>query len=578
MGEGSDEDELLRSVALQNASSIRLARQRAEQALVRAKEALERKTNELAHSLAMMRATLESTTDAILVTDRNGHITDYNEKYAAMWGIPQVLMGSREHRELLKLNARRFADGDAFLGRIHEIYSTSPAETSDVLELEDGRVFERFTKIQIVDGTIVGRVWSFRDITEARRAEDERKGLLESERSARAEAERANEMKDEFLATLSHELRTPLNAILGWAQVLRRRAPASAEIQQGLETIERNARIQTQLIEDLLDMSRITSGKVRLDIQAVEPILFVEAAIETVRPAAEAKGIRLEKMLDPGAGPISGDANRLQQVVWNLLSNAIKFTPRDGKVQVVLERINSHIEVKIADTGIGIKPEFLPHVFDRFRQADATTTRNYGGLGLGLSIVKQLTELHGGSVRVTSPGEGRGATFAVCLPLSAVHRGVHTGERVHPKAPTAALVDFRHSDLSGIKVLVVDDDADARELVRRVLIACDAEVIVASTAVEALALIERERPQVLVSDIGMPEVDGYDLLKQVRALGYARGGKIPAIALTAFARSEDRTRALRAGFLAHVSKPVEPSELVATVASVTGRADETGTA
>ncbi|HYH42807.1 MAG TPA: ATP-binding protein, partial [Burkholderiales bacterium] len=431
MAQGSDEEELLRSVALRNASSIRLARQRAEQELVGAKEALEAKTNELAHSLSMMRATLESTTDGILVTDRHGHVTDCNEKYAAMWGLPRVLMGAPEHGKLLEINARRFADAEAFLARIEQIYSTSPAETSDVLELEDGSVFERFTKIQIVDGAVVGRVWTFRDITETRRAEDERRALLESERSARAEAERANEMKDEFLATLSHELRTPLNAILGWAQVLRRRTPDNSDIQHGLETIERNARIQTQLIEDLLDMSRITSGKVRLDIQALEPILFVEAAIETVRPAAEARGIRLEKILDSSAGPISGDASRLQQIVWNLLSNAIKFTPKDGKVQIVLERVNSHIEVKVADTGIGIKTEFLPYVFDRFRQADSTTTRNYGGLGLGLSIVKQLTELHGGSVHVESAGEGRGSTFSVRLPLSAVHRSAPPGERVH---------------------------------------------------------------------------------------------------------------------------------------------------
>jgi len=577
VAQGSDEEELLRSVALRNASSIRLARQRAEQELVGAKEALEAKTNELAHSLSMMRATLESTTDGILVTDRHGHVTDCNEKYAAMWGLPRVLMGAPEHGKLLEINARRFADAEAFLARIEQIYSTSPAETSDVLELEDGSVFERFTKIQIVDGAVVGRVWTFRDITETRRAEDERRALLESERSARAEAERANEMKDEFLATLSHELRTPLNAILGWAQVLRRRTPDNSDIQHGLETIERNARIQTQLIEDLLDMSRITSGKVRLDIQALEPILFVEAAIETVRPAAEARGIRLEKILDSSAGPISGDASRLQQIVWNLLSNAIKFTPKDGKVQIVLERVNSHIEVKVADTGIGIKTEFLPYVFDRFRQADSTTTRNYGGLGLGLSIVKQLTELHGGSVHVESAGEGRGSTFSVRLPLSAVHRSAPPGERVHPQVPTPMLVDFKHSDLSGIKVLVVDDDADARDLIRRVLVECDAEVLTAATAVEALALAERERPQVLVSDIGMPDVDGYELLKKMRALGYARGGKIPAIALTAFARSEDRTRALRAGFLAHVSKPVEPSELIATVASVTGRADDPDT-
>jgi signal transduction histidine kinase/CheY-like chemotaxis protein len=402
----------------------------------------------------------------------------------------------------------------------------------------------------------------------AQKASEERQGLLESERAARTEAERANELKDEFLATLSHELRTPLNSILGWAQVMKLSVTA-ADLQRGLEAIERNARLQAQLIEDLLDMSRITSGKMRLEIQSVELIPVIEAAIEIIRPAAEAKHIRVEKMFDPGAGPVFGDPSRLQQVIWNLVSNAVKFTPKDGKVQVLLERVNSHIEISVADTGIGIKPEFLPYVFERFRQADATTTRNFGGLGLGLSIVKHLVELHGGTVRVKSAGPGHGTTFSVHLPLTVVHRN-DEGERVHPKTP-AVVSNFTRSDLSGLTVLVVDDEADARELVKHVLAECDAEVFTASTAAEALALIERERPDILLSDIGMPTMDGYQLLRQVRMLGASKGGQLPAIALTAFARSEDRTRALRAGFLVHVSKPVEPSELVATVASVAGR-------
>ncbi len=408
----------------------------------------------------------------------------------------------------------------------------------------------------------------------AQKAAEERKQLLESERAARAESERTSALKDQFLANLSHELRTPLSAILGWSQVLRTRAPDDPDLRQGLEAIERNARVQTQLIEDLLDMNRITSGKVRLDIQTVEPIAFIEAAIETIRPAANAKGIRLEKLLDPVAGPISGDPSRLQQVVWNLLSNAIKFTPKDGKVQVVLERVNSHIEISVADTGIGINPEFLPHLFERFRQADASTTRKHGGLGLGLSIVKNLVELHGGSVSAKSKGAGCGTTFTVNLPLMIVHRNASNGERLHPATPQFVALDFKPSDLSGIKVLVVDDELDARELVKRVLLDCGAEIITTGSADEALVSIATEKPHVLVSDIGMPDVDGYELLKRVRALGQAQGGKIPAIALTAFARSEDRTRALRAGFLVHVSKPVEPSELVATIASVVGRTGE----
>lgn len=398
---------------------------------------------------------------------------------------------------------------------------------------------------------------------------EERTMLLESERAARTEAERMSAMKDEFLATLSHELRTPLSAILGWAHILRQRSVSETDLHQGLETIERSARVQAQLIEDLLDMSRITSGKVRLDVQQVLPFAFVEAAIDTVRPAAEAKGIRIEKLLDPGAGPISGDPNRLQQVVWNLLSNAIKFTPRGGKVQVLLSRVESQIEIVVADTGAGISPEFIPLVFERFRQADASLTRRHGGLGIGLSIVKQLVELHGGTVRVESAGEGQGTTFTVRLPMSAVHRALFEDQRSQPK--TVTVTPFTVMDLTNVKVLVIDDQADARALIKRVLTECNAEVVTAATADEVLRLLEKERPHVLISDIGMPEVDGYELLRRVRALGAERGGRMPAIALTAFARSEDRTRALCAGFQAHVAKPVEPSELIATVASVAGR-------
>ena len=395
--------------------------------------------------------------------------------------------------------------------------------------------------------------------------------LYETAQKARAEAERMSEMKDEFLATLSHELRTPLSAILGWSQVLRRRRMDETELAHAVDIIERNARAQTQLIEDLLDMSRITSGKLRLDVQPVEPAEFIESALETVRPAANAKGIRLEKVLDPAAGPVSGDPGRLQQVVWNLLSNAIKFTPRDGKVQVTVQRVNSHIEIAVADSGMGIRSEFLRHLFQRFQQEDGSTTRRHGGLGLGLSIVRHLVELHGGTVSAFSAGEGRGATFVVALPLTAVHRAEAGGERLSPRGPGAPPEgDYRISDLTGVRVLVVDDEPDARELLHRVLADCGAEVLLAPSGRDALALAARERPHLLVSDIGMPEMDGFELLKRLRAMGDG-AGRIPAIALTAFARSEDRTRALRAGFLVHVSKPVEPAELVATVATVTGR-------
>lgn len=403
----------------------------------------------------------------------------------------------------------------------------------------------------------------------ARRAIDERNALLERERDARAHAERLSALKDEFLATLSHELRTPLSAMVGWVQVLRRGVKSEADLRRGLEVIERNAHAQTHLIEDLLDMNRITSGKLRLDVQLLAPVAFVEAALETVRPAAEAKGVRIRRVLDPDAGPVAGDAARMQQVVWNLLSNAIKFTPPGGDVQVLLHRVAAHVEIQVSDSGVGIAPEFVPHVFERFRQADASTARRFGGLGLGLSIVKHLVELHGGSVRAESLGVGQGATFTVALPVTAVDRQRDAEWHVHARPPAGG--ELAPPDLSSVTVLVVDDDADTRELIERLLRECGARVLAAESGAAAVPLVARERPDVLLSDIAMPDVDGYELLRRVRALGDARGGSVPAIALTAFAGAADRTRALRAGFLAHLSKPIEAAELAATVAAIARR-------
>lgn len=401
----------------------------------------------------------------------------------------------------------------------------------------------------------------------ARRAAEERIALLDRERSARAEAERSSQMKDEFLATLSHELRTPLNAILGWSQVLRRGSRGEADLHKGLQTIERNARAQAQLIEDLLDMSRIMSGQVLLELQGVLPATIVDAAIEAVRPAAGTKNIVIERDFAPCA-PIAADPGRLQQVVWNLLSNAIKFTPPDGRVRVTIRERDGQAEIGVADTGIGIGAEFLSHVFDRFRQADASTTRRHGGLGLGLSIVKHLVEQHGGTVAAASAGEGHGAAFTVRLPLAG---RLPLGERPARPASAASTArgrDGESADLRGLRVLVVDDEADGRELIKRVLADRNAEVTTAETAAEALALLPRIRAQLLLSDIGMPDMDGFELLERVRALGRAAGGDVPAIALTAFAQSEDRLRALEAGFQDHITKPVEPAELIATVALV----------
>ncbi len=873
VGSHDDEERLLRSVALQNANSILLARQRAEQELIGAKIALERKTEELARSLAMMRATLEATTDGILVTDGVGGVTGWNERFVQMWGIPREVIETRDHLRLLRECSPKLSDPARFLAGVDEINTSLPAETFDHLELADGRVFERVSMIQVLDEQNVGRVWSFRDITDRKRSEEirfrlaavvessddaivsktldgiittwnkgaarmfgyqshevvgkpitilippdrideepaileklrrgervdhyetvrmrkdgtllnisltvspvkdstgkvvgiakiarditerkraeealrdetrilellnktgtsiasqldlhslvqsvtdsgtqlsgarfgaffyntkdengeapllytlsgaprelfeelgyprptsllgpilrgegpircddvladprynqlashsgipeghltvrsflavpvlsrsgevigglffghpepgvfterterlitgvaaqagvaidnarlyddvkraaqEREYLLGAERAARAEAERASLMKDEFLATLSHELRTPLNAILGWAQILRTRKREGEEFQNGLAVIERNARVQTQLIEDLLDMSRIVSGKLRLDVQQVDVVDVLKAAIASVRHSVEAKEILLEVALGSTAVPVRGDPNRLQQCFWNLLSNAIKFTPKGGWIRVSLDRSKDHLEVCVADSGQGIKPEFLPHVFERFRQADGSTTRKHGGLGLGLSIVKHLVELHGGSIHASSAGEGQGATFCIELPVLVVRAPDPPPSRENLRRVEEATVDMDHPSLDGITVLVIDDEPDARDLLQRILEECGARVLLAESAAEGIEIVRRERPDMLVSDIGMPGEDGYELIRKVRALKPDEGGRTPAAALTAFARAEDRTRALRAGYQTHVAKPIEPTELTAVVASL----------
>jgi PAS domain S-box-containing protein len=412
------------------------------------------------------------------------------------------------------------------------------------------------------------------DVTTLKTIEQRREEMLSSERAAREEAERVIRMKDEFLATLSHELRTPLNAILGWSQILTRDPLKSEDARQGLQAIERNTRAQAKMIEDLLDMSRISAGKIRLDVHRLVLGDVVSQALESVRPSAEVKGVRLLTVIDPNAGPVAGDAGRLQQVVWNLLTNAIKFTPRGGRVQVVLERVNSHLELIVTDSGAGIEPEFLPHVFERFRQADASTTRHYRGLGLGLSIVKQLVELHGGSVRVKSPGKGKGSTFTMTLPLAPTtdqFSNKQGEERRHPSVSEGQPIYYAPPTLNGIKVLVVDDDPDARDILARILRGGGASVITASSAAEALEILTASKPALLISDIGMPGEDGYDLIRTVRALAEDDCGRVPAVALTAFARSEDRQRALLAGYQLHVAKPVEPSELLTVCASLVGR-------
>ncbi len=385
-------------------------------------------------------------------------------------------------------------------------------------------------------------------------------------------AQEANRLKDEFLATVSHELRTPLTAILGWASMLRKTEFDRQTARNALETIERNARAQSQIIEDLLDVSRIVTGKLRLDVRQVEPASFIDAAVESVRPAADAKGVRLSKALDTGSVALSGDPARLQQITWNLLTNAIKFTPRGGRVEIRLARTGSNVEMAVSDTGAGIKPEFLPYVFDRFRQADSSTTRRHGGLGLGLSIVRHLVELHGGTVRAESAGEGQGSTFTVTLPVAPLYRKASGEARAtHTRADVRAGVEDCPEEIAGLKILVVDDEEDTRNLLSVVLGECGAEVLTAGTAREALEHAARSMPDVLISDIGMPDEDGFELIRRVRELPAESGGGVPAIALTAYARAEDRLRVLRSGYQMHVPKPVEMAELLAVIASLVRR-------
>jgi PAS domain S-box-containing protein len=405
---------------------------------------------------------------------------------------------------------------------------------------------------------------------ERQRAEEERAELLVREQEARRQAEQANRLKDEFLATASHELRTPLTAITGWIYLLRTRQLDKEATARALETIERNAKAQVKLTDDILDVSRIMTGKLHLEMSRVALASVTESVVESMRPTAEAKNVVLHLLIDPTVGEVSGDSDRLRQIVWNLISNAIKFTPNGGRVGVSIESADSRVKLTVSDTGQGISPEFLPHVFDRFRQADATTTRAHGGLGLGLAIVRQLVELHGGTTHVESPGESLGSTFTVTFPLLSL-RDERSGPSYYPSARAGGSFTECPPELNKLRVLVVEDEEDAREMLVTVLRQCGAEVAAAASVREAMEEFERVRPDVLVSDIGMPDEDGYQLIRKIRALPDDRGGRTPAVALTAYARAEDRIRSLLAGFQVHVAKPVDVNELIAVIASQAGR-------
>jgi PAS domain S-box-containing protein len=512
---------------------------------------------------AELAAIVESSDDAILSKDLAGTIRSFNKAAERMLGftaaeivgqsILKVVPPELRHEEQEILDRIR-------LGRAIEHYET-------VRVTKDGRrvdVSLTVSPIRRPSGEVIGASSIARDITEQKRETLERERLLHNERAARTEAERANRVKDDFVAMVSHELRTPLNAILGWTDLLKSAGGDTDLLARGVDVIARNTRLQAQVIGDLLDVSRIVSGKIALDLSRLDLTSVVTNSVEALQSPALEKGVALTTRIALGPIATVGDPARLQQIVWNLLSNAIKFTPQGGSVTVELRRLDGHAEIVVTDTGAGIPSDFLPDLFERFRQASAMTTRRHGGLGLGLSIAKHLTELHGGSIRASSRGEGQGATFVVTLPLKSEEPMSLLTDRRRDSDEAAAQAG--KVSLTGLNVLVIEDDQDTRDLIRRLLESHRAHVVVAATAPEALEVLQRDRPDMIVSDIGLPDVDGYELIRRIRGLDDALA-QTPAVALTAFARFEDRTRALAAGFNAHVAKPVEPSELVITVGS-----------
>ena len=513
-------------------------------------------------AVLLLAAIVDSSDDAIVSKSLDGIITSWNASAERMFGYTAA--EAIGHPVLMLVPPDRQDEEPKILQRLRRGERVEHFET--IRLRKSGGLFPVSLTISPVKdhhGTIVGASKIARDITELHRITQERQVLLELERTARAQAEKANRMKDEFLSTVSHELRTPLNAIIGWTEVLKDSGGHSPETLQGIEVIERNARVQAKLIEDLLDLGRISSGKMTIDPELLEIGAVVQEAITAVRHAAEARRIRIALTLGDGRQGVTGDKRRIQQVLWNLLSNAIKFTPEGGKAAVAVTRRGGTVEIAVTDNGRGIAPDFLPHVFERFRQADSSTTRQYGGLGIGLAIVQQLVDLHGGTVRAESAGLGQGATFTVSLPAATVR--IEASRPAHPPAASARERE-RTEELAGLKVLVIDDDLDSLDVMERILSNRRAEVKIVSSAEAALEAFPNFRPHIVLSDIGMPGLDGYELIRRLRQL--PGGATVPAAALTALARSEDRTRALEAGFQTHVAKPLVPAELIAIVRSL----------
>jgi PAS domain S-box-containing protein len=534
-------------------------------ALVRSASAAKEQERILRLSESRFRALLESAPDGIVIADRDGRIAIVNRQAELLFGYEREELIGRQVEMLLPERARHAH----FAHRQEYAAAPSVRPMGQGLALsgrrKDGTEFPAeisLSPLETPEGLLITAV--VRDVTERRRAERQQLELVRAQ-TARAEAEAANRTKDQFLATISHELRTPLNAVYGWARMLRAGTLDEAGAARALEVIERNSGVQVQMIDDLLDISRIISGKMQLDVRLVDPRAVVEAALDVIAPAAAAKQLRVQPVLDQRAGPIMGDAERLQQVVWNLLSNSVKFTPRGGRIQIHLRRINSHIEIEVADTGEGIDVSLLPFIFDRFRQGIG---ERRGGLGIGLSLVRHLVELHGGEVRAHSDGPGKGAVFVVKLPVT-----ITKPPEPHESHPA---IGAEHQflggqTLRGLRILAVEDDADSLELLRTILTSQGAGVTTAISAKDALDCLGRERPDLIVSDIEMPGGDGYALIRAVRGAQDSAWRTLPVVALTAYSRVEDRIRLLSAGFSMHVSKPADPAELTAIILSLTRR-------
>ncbi|PYN96797.1 MAG: hybrid sensor histidine kinase/response regulator [Candidatus Rokuibacteriota bacterium] len=501
---------------------------------------------------------IKNAPDPVFVSDLHGKILQANDAVYSLLGFRTA--------EVVEQSLSRFISVDEtreFMAALREVVARGVTRNARLTPRSaSGEVIPttlNASALRDPDGTVIGAIGILRDMRAYEMV------VRELEESGR-KLDDANRAKDEFLATLSHELRTPLSSILGWVRLLRSGTLDPAGARRGLEVIERNTRTLAQLIEDLLDVSRIITGKLRLEVRPINLASVIVAAMEAVQTAADAKGIRLEASLDPSMGPITADPDRLQQVVWNLLTNAIKFTTTSGRVDVRLEPADSLARITVSDTGKGIRSELLPFVFDRFRQGETSVSRRHGGLGLGLAIVRHIIELHGGIVRAESPGDGRGATFTVELPLIATSIG--TVEAVAARRTFDSEPIVRPAALRGLRVLVVDDEADARELMRMILRSSGADVMAAGSADEAFEQVEQWHPDILVSDIGLPGDDGYALIQRLRSREAERGGSIPALALTAYARAEDKARALAAGFQVHLAKPLEPAEFVAAIANL----------